>query len=238
MNQKPYNFKDWREFLASNRANEIVEIDGTHILDNKPLLSFSTFTSWIKKLDFWKIPEQHLENARGIGKLFMETLEDIWIRKPDFKKYNWPSEQIRFMILSFLDSLAINKLKIIDVERHITNGSWHGYIDVVCKHINGQIRLIEIKTRSTDKIEILDKLQVLTYGKIVGGVNASQCYVAVINKKTFKTTLYKTREMYKTLSVVNKFLVCVGKEDYKLNKKPANKHELTFKSKTNKQLED
>lgn len=239
MRDRPYIIGDWRNFLKKNRADEIMEIDGVHILDNKPLLSFSTFTSWIKKLDLWKIPENTLENARNVGTLFMETLQDIWKTKPDFKKYNWPTEQIRFMVLSFLDNLAINRLKIIDVERHITNGHWHGYIDVVCKNLKTQqVCFVEIKTRSTDKVEILDKLQVLTYGKICGGLNASQCYVAVVNKKTFKTSLYKAREMYKTLSIVNKFLVCIGKEEYKLDKKIVNNYEKSFKQKKDdKELE-
>lgn len=229
---KSFNIQDWRNFLAENRANEIeTAANGTHYLDKTPLLSFSTFTSWVKKLEMWDIPDIHLENARATGILFMETLEDVFNKKPNFKTYDWPSSQIKYMVLSFLDTLAINKLKIIDVERHITDGRWHGYIDVVVKHTRTQqVGFIEVKTRATDKVNILDKLQVATYAYTVGGVNLSCCYVAVINKKTFKTSIYKASRALKSINVINKFLVALDKEEYKLNQKEVNKTEMKLKT--------
>lgn len=212
----------WKRYQhLTNRADEIQEINGVHFLDNTPLLSFSSFTSWIKRLQLAKINENVLDNAKNVGIQFMETLEDIFKNKKVVATYEFVSEQIKYMIYNFLMTLSDNGLRIVDVEKRITNGRWWGIVDIVCYRTDistKNIVLLEIKTRSTNKCEILDRLQVITYAAILNMVPATTA-VVIVNKKTFKTTIHwnnRTSKKKFQLYKIDKFLQFIGMEKYTL----------------------
>lgn len=218
---KHFQIKEYREFLEQNRANEIIEKDGVHFLDKTPLLSWSTFSSWTSKLKLATVPNWVVENARNEGIQFMETLQDIYKKQiKNFNDYQWPSDKIKYMILSFIDCLVMNQMKIIDVERHITNGYWHGYVDVIVERKianTKHICIIEVKTRSDWTVRETDRLQVGVYGEIMG-CNYSHCYVAIVNKNEFETRLYKQVGLGAAMTQLDAFLETLGQSEYKIKR--------------------
>lgn len=182
----------------------------------RAMLSFSTWLKAYNKIKLDGIPFQTLEQARIEGQALMFWLDYIWKNKiKDIGNLNYESQKIQEMVFGVIQCLIDNKFKIIAIEKHITNGFWHGYIDMIVKDKVGLISLIEIKTRSGFEVRDTDTLQLLLYKKIINFVGS--CYVMVVDKITRTAKLFKqdTLRKFELLSnVVNRPLEALNMKEY------------------------
>lgn len=182
----------------------------------RAMLSFSTWLKAYNKIKLADIPFNILEQARIEGQALMYWLNFIWKNKiKDIGNLNYESQKIQEMVFGVIQCLIDNKLKIVAIEKHITNGFWHGYIDMIVKDRVGLHSLVEIKTRTGFEVRDTDTLQLLVYKKIINFSGA--CYVMVVDKITRTAKLFKqdTLRKFELLSnVINRPLEALNMKDY------------------------
>lgn len=182
----------------------------------RPMLSLSTWMKAYNKIKLADIPFQILEQARVEGQALMFWLNYIWKNKiKEIGDLNYESQKIQEMVFGVIQCLIDNKLKIVAIEKHITNGFWHGYIDMVVKDRVGLHSLVEIKTRTGFEVRDTDTLQLLVYKKIINFSGA--CYVMVVDKITRTAKLFKqdTLRKFELLSnVINRPLESLNMKEY------------------------
>lgn len=182
----------------------------------RPLLSLSSWLKTYNKIKLADIPFQILEQARVEGSALMYWLEYIWKNKiKNIDDLNYESQKIQEMVFSVIQCLIDNNFKIVAIEKHVTNGYWHGYIDLIVKNKLQLFSLVEIKTRTGFEVRDTDTLQLLVYKKIINF--SGSCYVMVVDKTTRTAKLFKqdTLRKYELLSnVVNRPLEALNLKDY------------------------
>lgn len=182
----------------------------------RPMLSVSTWLKAYNKIKLDGIPHQTLEVARIEGQALMYWLEFIWKNKiKDISSLNYESQKIQEMVFGVIQCLIDNNLKIVAIEKHITNGFWHGYIDLVVKDKSQLFSIVEIKTRSGFEVRDTDTLQLLVYKKIINFSGA--CYVMVVDKITRTAKLFKqdTLRKFELLSnIINRPLEALNMKEY------------------------
>lgn len=184
----------------------------------RAMLSLSTWMKAYNKIKLADIPFNILEQARIEGQALMFWLDYIWKNKiKDIGNLNYESQKIQEMVFGVIQCLIDNKLKIVAIEKHITNGFWHGYIDMIVKDRVGLHSLVEIKTRSGFEVRDTDTLQLLVYKKIINFSGA--CYVMVVDKITRTAKLFKqdTLRKFELLSnVINRPLEALNMKEYSM----------------------
>lgn len=182
------------------------------------LLSYSTWMSTFNKIKFDGIPTQILETAANDGKAVMFWLEYIYTNRiKDIDKLNYESQKIQEMVFGVIQLLIEKKWRIIAVEKHITNGYWHGYIDLIVKDASSLIHLIEIKTRTGYELRNTDILQLMVYKKIINSYG--DIYVMIIDKITRvpKLNRFDSRKYYELITkIINRPLEAMEMKDYAL----------------------
>lgn len=182
----------------------------------RALLSFSTWLSAYNKIKLDGIPNNTLEIARIEGSALMFWLEYIWKNKiKDISTLNYESQKIQEMVYGAIQCLIDNNFKIVAIEKHITNGYWHGFVDLIVKDKSQLFHIIEIKTRSGFEVRDTDTLQLLVYKKIMNF--SGGCYVMVVDKITRTAKLFKqdTLRKFELLSnVINRPLEALNMKEY------------------------
>lgn len=158
---------------------------------SRQLLSFSSFLKPLLDIKLGNIPEHILSETAVEGQDIMKWLEHLHKTKDvKMSDYDFVSERSRLMFYSLIDLLKERNIIIKDVEKHVHNGYWHGYIDMIgYDRERNRYALIEIKTRSNHEIRNTDILQLLTYSSIVGDAYCTK-YLITINRKDFSAKLH------------------------------------------------
>lgn len=183
----------------------------------RAMLSVSTWLKAYNKIKLADIPFQTLEQARIEGQALMFWIEYIFKNKiKNIGDLNYESQKIQEMVFSVVQCLIDNNMKIVAVEKHITNGYWHGYIDLLVKEREEQLfNIIEIKTRTGFEIRETDILQLIAYKKIMNF--AGTCWIMVVDKTTRTAQLNRidtNRKYYLVDEIINTPLKALNMKDY------------------------
>lgn len=213
---------------GQQQAKKALEIDwDKHIkvkndqsfFNNKCLLSVSTLLSGLNKVKFANVPAQYLEMAAQDGKDVMVYLEYLWKEHVTYDialKLEYPNPKIKSMVLAIYKFLADNRFKVIAFEKHISNGFWHGYIDLVVRDLDRQLTsLIEVKTRNKSEVYDTDRLQVAVYGRMLTK-KGLPLWVLVINKNNMQITFEQVRLDTKLITIANQFISKFLSKDYQI----------------------
>lgn len=173
------------KLMLETNFDKSMRFDGKiHFYGNVPQLSVSSVLErfmWVKMAN---IPTNLLSEYAEEGKMVMEYLQMIHEKKmQDLSQIEWFSERIKNMVLSILQTVINNEWKIMAVEKHISNGFWHGYIDMVIRDKWSNYHIVEIKTRGNFDIRVTDLLQILSYSSMS---KVQMCDLLIVNRKTFE----------------------------------------------------
>lgn len=162
-----FNFED----LVERRSNGFV-----FKKKNRPLLSPSTLCYTISKYNMCKIPDFILEPRRELGSNLMENLKHMFENKIyDTSNINI-NDRDRNMLNHLVDWLMENKIRILAVEKFITNGVFCGFMDVVVSW-NSVVCILEIKCRNKQDIRFTDIVQSVIYSRML----SVPCYIVMID---------------------------------------------------------
>lgn len=190
-----YNFED----LVERRSNGYV-----FKKKNQPLLSPSTLCHTISKFNMAKVPDFILETRREIGSNIMENLEYMFKNKIYDTSMLNTNERDRKMINYLVDWLMENKIKVLSVEKFITNGVFCGFVDIIVSW-NGVVCALELKCRNKHEVRFTDMVQSIIYSKLLG----CQTYVVMLddNGKVsfFRAPLTRRLEFYNEFEWFLKF---------------------------------
>lgn len=217
------NNKRINEVILTN-YDELIDFNGEkHFYAKTPLLSVSSVLRPIFDIKLATIPSMTLETTRLEGQDLMRQLEHLWKSKnSNIAQYDYMSERVRLMFYALVQCLSENRFKIKYVEKHVTDGKWHGYIDLIVREkANLNNALVEIKTRSDENdLRDTDIAQIQAYANMIGARSCRK-YVIIISRKSFKAKLYKVgyHEGARRLKVINNYLETFGLEKYKFDLK-------------------
>lgn len=219
-NPKQHNSKQIKQVLNTVYDSWIIPHEERHIhkITNAVLLSPTRFLRTWTELSLFKIPNQVLEPLRVVGEQLMLCLEEMHSNKiTDLSEINYLSIEVENMFRALVQFLIDNKMKIKAVEKHVTNGYWHCYVDLIVSIPKDTIYVCEIKTRSNHDIRVSDKLQ-LAMNMLIMGDRVKYGYVIIINRKDYTVSKHRVRiiEMQKLLSAINMWFVEMKLNGYML----------------------
>lgn len=181
-----------KEAIDKNYDNEIEVIDqrSYHKETKNLLISPTRLINTFTEQSIVKIPKNILNEAAAIGSDLMHQLEYAFTNKvKDISKINYLCEQSKQMFWALVQFLINNNWEIKAVEKHITNGYFHSYIDMIVRNHEMRLIVCEIKTRSNNEVKLSDKLQLMLSMRILGVDREG--YVIIINRKTYEVTYHK-----------------------------------------------
>lgn len=206
-----------------------------HIMNkSKPLLSPSRLTKIFVEHKFWNIPKKNLIKPRLMGQIIHKLLEIRVISKQpvqlneeqlkdwytvdyDYLKNvdKWSNEEFNSMIdevniavEKIYTTLKENKIDILEVEKHVCDQTFHGFIDIIgVKNYNGTAFkvpvIIDLKvTNRVDEIDPSYITQLAVYNKILEG--RASCYIIYYNRETKDCFLKKidSRHIKRHLAII------------------------------------
>lgn len=175
-NKSPYPryYGRQHQTLEQNRnMRKIIEFDFLDIVErkdngyfligkNKLLVSPSMLNYQLSRVALASIPNSILERRRTIGSNLMENLKMVFENKIYDTTTIAMQEQDRKYLNHFLDWLVENQIKVLAVEKFITNGEVCGIVDAIVMW-NKCICILEIKTRNKKEIRFTDITQSTIY---------------------------------------------------------------------------
>lgn len=183
-----------------------------HVLNKSiPLLSPSRIAKIFTEHQFWSIPKINLTKPRLFGqcahkllemylmtkdltKLDKELLESWFPVDYELLKKELGNEMLEFTIDDINDSVASvikflkdNNIEVLQVEKHIANEMFHGYVDVLAikRYANSNMvvpMIIDLKFSSMKEIAPSWTAQLAIYNEIMNGV--AQCYILAYDRNT------------------------------------------------------
>lgn len=209
--------KEVKRKLKLNWENSLTYNGEKFFFNNVPLLSVSTLLKGLNSVRFAVVPKSILETAQQEGQAVTEWLQYIHeneVRYEQAEQLDYSSEKVKQMVLSVFRYLAANDLRIMYVEKHISNGRIHGFIDlVVMDKKRCLVTLLEIKTRGNNEVYDSDILQLATYGRMLSK-EYLPCYILIVNKRTFEVTTKQVKLNAKQVGVANKFIKMFLNDNY------------------------
>lgn len=183
----------------------IEKVEGGHRMlgGSKKLLSPSAILKPFRDAKFFGTPSHILEQRRQDGSVLMEYLEKIFIEKQtninDFPITTKQKKDLHNLFTFFIN----NNIKILAVEKPITNGIVYGIIDcVVVKDSN--LYVMEIKLRNSLKIENTDRFQAKVYSYLMEIPALILCladngdtHMEELKKADFAKEMEQVENMYK-----------------------------------------
>lgn len=160
------------------------------------LLSASFITKSLTEYGLYAIPANILEHKKLQGSQVMDMLEEMFNNKDSNVDNYFYSENIKLRVQALIDFFIANKVKIMFVEKFITDSKWCGFIDIIGK-CQGQWVLYEIKCRNDTTLKNSDKLQVGIYRKMLHNIKS---FVLVVND-SLQVVEHEVKE-----TIVTKFL--------------------------------
>lgn len=198
-----------KKMIDFDYSQLIQKVDGGHrmIGGNKKLISPSSILKPFKEWKFFGIPNTTLEQRRADGSTLMSYLEQIFITK-DTNINSFPITAKQKKDLHNLFQFFIEKnIKLIAVEKPITNGIVYGIVDCIVKK-DTDYYVMEIKLRNNLTIENSDRFQASVYANlleipalIVCLADNGQIAMEEIRKSTFNKEMKKICEIYKTFGI-------------------------------------
>lgn len=151
--------------------------DNGIFLFNKLLLSPTRLTDTFSKIDMINIPENILNTRKEIGANLMTNLKTMF----DNKTYNTNdlliNQRDRTYLNNLIDFFLDNKIRIMSVEKFITNGVFCGYVDVIAKW-NSVVVGFEIKCRNSNIVKFQDVVQTTIYKRMLHNIDF---YILLLN---------------------------------------------------------
>lgn len=187
----------------------IERVEGGHrmIGGSKKLFSPNSILKPFKEHLFWGIPKEKLEQRRQDGTILMEYLEKIFASK-DTNINSFPITVKQKKDLHNLFNWFIkNNVKLLAIEKPITNGIVYGIIDCIAI-LDGEYCILEIKLRNNLQVNNLDRFQASIYAYLMeipayvlcladnGDIRFEKIY-----KQTCHKEMKKIIEIYKTFGV-------------------------------------
>lgn len=187
----------------------IEKVDGGHkmIGSSKKLISPSSILKPFRDCKFFGIPNNVMEQRRIDGSVLMENLEKVFIQKKmKFDEFDITLKQKKD-IFNLFNYFINNGIKLIAVEKPITNGIVYGIIDCIVKK-DSKYYVMEIKLRNNLTIENSDRLQAKIYSELM----ELPCIVLCLSdngevvtetllKTDFQSELRQIENMYKLFGI-------------------------------------
>lgn len=175
-NKQPYvdNFGRAKRTINTNKnLRKILNFDFLSIVEkrdtgyfligkNELLVSPSMLNYQLSRKVLAKIPMHILEQRRAIGSNLMENIKTVFENKIYDTTTLEMSEIDRKYLNNLLDWLVENQIKVLAVEKFITNGEICGIVDMIVMW-NKCICALEIKTRNKKDIRFTDITQATIY---------------------------------------------------------------------------
>lgn len=173
----------------------------------KKLISPSSVLKSISDYKFFGIPKDILESRRQDGSILMEYLEKVFIQKQsNINDFPITSKQKKDLFNLF-SWFVNNGVKLLAVEKPITNGIMYGIIDCVIKKDNKYF-VLEIKLRNNLKIENSDRFQAKCYSHmmeipamILVMADNGDVVTETLLKADFKQEMKQVQQFYKLFGV-------------------------------------
>ncbi len=193
---------------------EVIDVRSYHKETKALLLSPTRVIGYFSEPALDKIPRNILQETSAIGSDLMQQLEYLHKHKcKDIEKVPYLSEVSKEMFWALIQFMIDNQWQIKAVEKHVTNGYWHCYIDLIVRDHQMNLIVCEIKTRSNNESKLSDKLQLVLNMRIAGVNNYG--YLVIINRKTKKVTYEKVhwRDMKPFINRLIKWFVDLGSNE-------------------------
>lgn len=217
MTKNPYQF--WGGKIIQKRyVKKVIEFDFKKLIEKvenghkmmggtKKLISPSSVLKNINDYKFFGIPKDILENRRQDGSVLMEYLEKVFIQKQlNINDFPITSKQKKDLFNLF-NWFVNNGVKLLAVEKPITNGTMYGIIDCVIKKDNKYF-VLEIKLRNNLKIENSDRFQAKCYSHmmeipamILVLSDNGDVVTETLLKADFKQEMKQVQQFYKLFGV-------------------------------------
>lgn len=147
---------------------------------NKPLISFSSLFKFSNDFRFFGTPNRVLEPARQHGSGLMSVLEEVVNNRLEDISNASGNVEDKKTAEALINWLIDNELKIVAIEKFVTNGNFVGIVDMICRHRpTGTPVVFEIKTRNKFEISEFDIAQLELYYKML---RRPPCYWIMIDK--------------------------------------------------------
>lgn len=155
----------------------IIEFDFLKMVDKKEtgyfykgknnlLVSPTSLCHTISRHTLAKIPEHILLERKEIGLNLMANLKMMFDNKI-YDVSDMPiNQRDRTMIYNLMDWLQQEKIKVLAVEKFITNGTFCGFVDMIAKW-NNCICVFEIKCRNNKEVRLTDVVQSTIYSHML-----------------------------------------------------------------------
>lgn len=153
-----------RKIIDFNFLDIVEKRDNGYFLigKNKMLVSPSMLNYQMSRKALSKIPNHILEQRRSIGINLMENIKTVFENKIYDTTTLEMNETDRKYLNNFLDWLVANQIKVLAVEKFITNGEICGIVDMIVMW-NKCICVLEIKTRNSRDVRFTDVSQSTIY---------------------------------------------------------------------------
>lgn len=177
---------------------------------NELLLSPTRLTKTFSEIDMINIPENILNTRKEIGANLMTNLKTMF----DNKTYNTNdlliNQRDRTYLNNLIDFFLDNKIRIMAVEKFITNGVFCGYVDVIAKW-NSVVVGFEIKCRNSNEIRFQDVVQTTIYKRMLHNIDF---YIVLLNDNGtvtfYRAPAQRKYEQYTKLEKMLKFYCEMG----------------------------
>lgn len=162
---------------TNRRVRKIIKMDFLDLVErkdtgyfligtNKLLVSPSMLNYQLSRKALAPIPPHILEQRRIIGCNLMENLKQVFENKIYDTNNLEMTEQDRKYLNNFLDWLVEQQIKVLAVEKFITNGELCGIVDLIVMW-NKCVCILEIKTRNKKEERFTDIIQSTIYFQMV-----------------------------------------------------------------------
>lgn len=138
-----------------------------YIGQNHMLISPTRLTKLITDYRLSSIPLSILDERREIGTNLMLNIKEMFDKKIYETKELMINQRDRKYLDAIMDFLIQYEIRILAVEKFITNGTFCGFIDMIVE-FNGVACIFEIKCRNEPVIRDTDLIQTGVYKKMLG----------------------------------------------------------------------
>lgn len=149
------------EKLVTRRGNNIYYVGKNH-----KLISPTFLTKHISDYRLSSIPIDILERRKEIGTNIMKHLQEMFENKIYDINNLYINERDRKYLEALIDFIVKYEIKILAVEKFITNGTFCGFVDMI-GIFNGVACIFEIKCRNEPEVRDTDMIQVGIYKKML-----------------------------------------------------------------------
>lgn len=183
-----YQSREIRKILKFDFLSLVEKHNGHYRLKGKSqrLISPSSLTKFISELELYPVPQNVLETAKERGKQVMQLLEEVFNNRITDLNNVWGSIENKLTIQALINWLIDRNLKVVAVEKFITNGVFCGFVDmIVWDRDTKRYWIYEIKCRNSTEPKGTDLVQMEVYHKMLHNI---PCRLMIIDRNNKITT--------------------------------------------------